>query len=251
VAPDGARGVSSRDQRPGAGDRRPDQGVRPIDAPRDPVPIDTPSTDAPRDDLEARRVVAAVLEGDPDAFRTLVERESRGLVRSCYRILGDLHDAEDAAQEAFVTAYRALGTWRGDGPFGAWLARIGVRIAVRKASRRRPVAWIDPRPLAADGGRDEPNAANTVGERALLGALGGAEVDPAQLVVRAERAASIRAAVASLDEPYREVIALRFFSELSLAEIADEAGRPLATVKTHLHRGLKRLRRALETEGMA
>jgi RNA polymerase sigma-70 factor (ECF subfamily) len=251
VAHDGTRGVSSRGQRPGAGDRRSDQGVRPIDAPRDPVPIDTPSTDALRDDLEARRVVAAVLEGDPDAFRTLVERESRGLVRSCYRILGDLHDAEDAAQEAFVTAYRALGTWRGDGPFGAWLARIGVRIAVRKASRRRPVAWIDPRPLAADGGRDEPNAANTVGERALLGALGGAEVDPAQLIVRAERAASIRAAVASLDEPYREVIALRFFSELSLAEIADEAGRPLATVKTHLHRGLKRLRRALETEGMA
>ena len=251
MAHDGTRGVSSRGQRPRAGDRHPVPGVHPIDAPRDPGPIDTPITDAPKDDPEARRVVAAVLEGDPDAFRTLVERESRGLVRSCYRVLGDLHDAEDAAQEAFVTAYRALGTWRGDGPFGAWLARIGVRIAVRKASRRRPVAWIDPRPMAAEGGRDEPDAANTVGERALLGALGRAEVDPAQLIVRAERAASIRAAVANLDEPYREVIALRFFSELSLAEIADEAGRPLGTVKTHLHRGLKRLRRALETEGLA
>ncbi|HEY5496056.1 MAG TPA: sigma-70 family RNA polymerase sigma factor, partial [Candidatus Limnocylindrales bacterium] len=119
---------------------------------------------------------------------------------------------------------------------------------LRKASRRRPVAWIDPRPVAADGSRDEPN---TVGERALLGALGRAEADPAQLYARAERAASIRAAVASLDEPYREVIALRFFSELSLAEIAAEAGRPLGTVKTHLHRGLQRLRRALETEGVA
>ncbi|HZL14989.1 MAG TPA: sigma-70 family RNA polymerase sigma factor [Verrucomicrobiae bacterium] len=196
-------------------------------------------------------MVAAVLEGDRDAFRILVERESRALVRSCYRVLGDLHDAEDAAQEAFVTAYRALGTWRGDGPFGAWLARIGVRIAVRKASRRRPVAWINPGPVAAEGGHDEPDAANTVGERALLGALGRAEVDPAQLYARAERAASIRAAVANLDEPYREVIALRFFSELSLAEIAEQAGRPLGTVKTHLHRGLKRLRQALETDGMA
>ncbi len=251
MAHDGTRGVSSRGQRPGAGDGRPHQGARPIDAPRDPVPIDTPGTDTPRDDLEARRVVAAVLEGDPDAFRTLVERESRTLVRSCYRVLGDLHDAEDAAQEAFVTAYRALGTWRGDGPFGAWLARIGVRIALRKASRRRPVVWIDPHPVAADGGSDERVAANTVGERALLGALGRAEADPAQLFARAERAASIRAAVASLDEPYREVIALRFFSELSLAEIAEEAGRPLGTVKTHLHRGLRRLRRALDTEGVA
>ncbi len=247
MAHDGTRGVSSRGKPPDAGHRRPDRGVHPIDAPRDLV---VPS-ETPQDDVEARRVVAAVLDGDRDAFRILVERESRALVRSCYRVLGDLHDAEDAAQEAFVTAYRALGTWRGDGPFGAWLARIGVRIAVRKASRRRPVAWIDPRPVPADDGLGQPGGPNTVGERALLGALGRAGGDPAQLFARAERAASIRAAVANLDEPYREVIALRFFSELSLAEIAVQAGRPLGTVKTHLHRGLKRLRRALETDGTA
>jgi RNA polymerase sigma-70 factor (ECF subfamily) len=195
--------------------------------------------------------VAAVLEGDRDAFRILVEREARALVRACYRVLGDLHDAEDAAQEAFVTAYRALATWRGDGPFGAWLTRIGVRIAVRKASRRRPVVWIDPSPAAADGGETDLDRANVVGERALLAALGRAEQDPAQLAVRAERAASIRAAVANLEEPYREVVALRFFAELSLAEIAEEAGRPLGTVKTHLHRGLKRLRHILEAQGGA
>ncbi len=245
MAYDRSRVVWSRGQPPDPGDGRPDPGGPPIDAPRDPGPFETPE-----DDIEARRVVAAVLDGDRDAFRTLVERESRALVRSCYRVLGDLHDAEDAAQEAFVTAYRALGTWRGDGPFGAWLARIGIRIAIRKASRRRPVAWIDPRPAAADR-RDEAGAANAVGERALLGAIGRAEADPAQLVMRAERAASIRAAVANLDEPYREVIALRFFSDLSLAEIAEQAGRPLGTVKTHLHRGLQRLRRALEIEGVA
>lgn len=193
--------------------------------------------------------MAAVLAGDRDAFRILVERESRALVRSCYRILGDLHDAEDAAQEAFVTAYRALGTWRGDGPFGAWLARIGVRIAVRKAGRRRPVAWIDPTPIAAHGEGLDSDGATLVGERAILAALGQTETDPAQLAIRAERASAIRSAVANLEEPYREVVALRFFSELSLAEIADEAGRPLGTVKTHLHRGLHRLRRTLDSQG--
>ncbi len=241
-----SRGVSSSGQPPDHGDRRPDAGDPPIDAPHEPG-----LREVPEDDLEARRVVAAVLGGDRDAFRILVERESRALVRSCYRILGDLHDAEDAAQETFVTAYRALGTWRGDGPFGAWLARIGVRIAVRKAARRRPVVWIDPSPGAADRGGASLDGANVVGERALLAALGRAEMDPAQLAVRAERAAAIRAAVANLEEPYREVVALRFFSELSLAEIADQAGRPLGTVKTHLHRGLQRLRRVLEAQGMA
>ena len=150
-----------------------------------------------------------------------------------------------------MTAYRALGTWRGDGPFGAWLARIGVRIAIRKASRRRPVAWIDPRPLSADGGPADGGGARGVGEQALLDALGRDDGDPAVLAIRAERAVAIRAAVANLEEPYREVIALRFFSELSLAEIADEAGRPLGTVKTHLHRGLKRLRRALDEQDVS
>jgi len=157
VAEGGSRGVSSSGQPPNPGDRRPDAGDLPIEAPRDPG-----LHEAPEDDLEARRVVAAVLGGDRDAFRVLVERESRALMRSCFRVLGDLHDAEDAAQEAFVTAYRALGTWRGDGPFGAWLARIGVRIAVRKASRRRPVAWIDPSPMAAHGGGADVDGANLV-----------------------------------------------------------------------------------------
>jgi RNA polymerase sigma-70 factor, ECF subfamily len=191
--------------------------------------------------------VAAVLAGDADAFRALVERESRTVVRTCYRVLGDLHEAEDAAQEAFVTAYRALATWRGDGPFGAWLARIATRIAVRRAGRRRPVAWIDPRPVADDGAAPERGR---VGEAALTAALGGMP-DPAQLAIRSERAAAIRAAVAGLEEPYREVVVLRFFSDLSLAEIAAQSDRPLGTVKTHLHRGLQRLRRSLEIRGVA
>ena len=182
----------------------------------------TPTADASDD----RTVVARVLAGDRDAFRILVEREGPGLVRACHRVLGDLHEAEDAAQEAFVTAFRALGTWREDGPFGAWLTRIGVRIAIRRSQRRRTVTWLDPM---------NPGKADRVGAS-----------DPATMSLRAERAADVRAAVTRLDEPYREVVALRYFGELSLGEIADQTGRPLGTVKTHLHRGLLRLRTTLE-----
>ena len=94
--------------------------------------------------LDERQVVDAVLAGDREAFRTLVERESRAVIAACTRILGDRHEAEDVAQEAFVTAYRSLSTWRADGPFGAWLSRIAVRIAIRRAAQRKQVAWLDP-----------------------------------------------------------------------------------------------------------
>lgn len=186
------------------------------------------------DDLDIAR---AVLAGDREAFRVLVERESAAVVRACYRVLGDMHEAEDVAQETFVTAYRSLATWRGDGPFGAWLARIAVRLAVRQASRRKAVAWA------------RSGAAAGADRLALIPA--GARMQPEQAALRAERASATRRALAGLDEPYREVVALRFFGERSLEEIATLTGRPLGTVKTHLRRGLIRLRDALETGGVA
>jgi RNA polymerase sigma-70 factor (ECF subfamily) len=190
-------------------------------------------------------VVRAVLEGDREAFRRLVERESVMVVRACYRILGDLHEAEDAAQEAFVTAYRSLGTWRGEGSFGAWIARIAVRIALRQAARRRPVVRIDTPAEPTDGSKE-------VGELLNRSAAGdrSATVDPAVAAVVGERDAELRAAVARLDEPYREVVAMRFFGERSLAEIAEASGRPIGTIKTHLHRGLQRLRLALDADAV-
>ena len=186
-----------------------------------------------------RATVEAVLAGDREAFRRLVDRDGPAVVRACYRVLGDIHEAEDAAQEAFVTAYRSLPTWRGDGPFAAWLTRIGVRIALRVASRRRPVTWLDM--TAAEPGTGAPGSAVTTSSLRT-----GPSSDPLQLSIRSERAMSVRAAVAALGEPYREVVSLRFFGELSLDEIARQTGRPLGTVKTHLHRGLNRLRSVLE-----
>jgi RNA polymerase sigma-70 factor (ECF subfamily) len=201
----------------------------------------TTSSEQQRDD---RAIVDAILAGDRDAYRHLVERESAPVVRACHRILGDLHEAEDAAQEAFVTAYRSLASWRGDGPFGAWLTRIAVRIALRQVGQRRTITWLDP---STPAGTDGAGAGSIAADAQAMAAT--SRTDPAMLAVRGEREKDVRVAVAALPEPYREVVVLRFFGEMSLAEIARQTERPLATVKTHLRRGLLRLRGSVEPWG--
>jgi RNA polymerase sigma factor (sigma-70 family) len=176
------------------------------------------------DDLQ---LVQAITSGDREAFRSLVEREQTPVFRTCYRVLGRIADAEDVAQETFVIAYRSIGTYRGEGSLGAWLGRIATRQALRRLSQRRDAISID-----------APGAATA----------SSGDMDPLGQAIAAERSARIRSAVSALSEPYRETIALRFFAELSLAEIAEQTGRPLGTVKTHLHRGLARLRDVMGRE---
>lgn len=177
--------------------------------------------------VDDRAVARAVLDGDREAFQLIVEREASAVYRTCVRILGRPHDAEDVVQEAFLMAYRSIGTYRGHGTLGGWLQRIAQRQAFRRASQRRET---EPLELAA-----EPPAPSSAS-------------DPAVAVLAGERQRLVRATVADLEEPYREVVALRFFGELSLLEIAETTGRPLNTVKTHLRRGLERLREPLGIE---
>jgi RNA polymerase sigma-70 factor (ECF subfamily) len=175
--------------------------------------------------VDDRGLVDAVLAGDRDAFRLLVEREQVAVYRVCLRILGRPHDAEDVAQESFVMAYRSLGSYRGDGPLGGWLMRIASRQAFRRLGQRRDASELP---------ADLP--------------LGSPADDPLAVTLAGERQREVRLAVAGLGEPYREVVALRFFGEMSLDEIASVTRRPLNTVKTHLRRGLERLRPVLGRE---
>lgn len=175
--------------------------------------------------VDDRALVRAVLDGDRDAFRPVVEREATAVYRACLRIMGEPADAEDVAQESMVIGYRSLATFRGDGPLGAWLVRIATRQAYRRLGQRRDAADISAMPEPAVSG---PMAAEPLGT-----------------LIATERASELRAGVAALPEPYRETVALRFFGELALDEIAAATGRPLNTVKTHLRRGLERLRDAV------
>lgn len=178
--------------------------------------------------MDDRGLVDTVLGGNRDAFRVLVEREQVAVYRTCLRILGRPHDAEDVAQESFVIAYRALSSYRGEGALGGWLMRIATRQAFRRLGQRRDAAELD----------------QEVATHAPA-------LDPVAVTLAGERQRAVRLAVAALNDPYREVVALRFFGELSLEEIAATTRRPLNTVKTHLRRGLERLRANLDREAVA
>jgi RNA polymerase sigma-70 factor (ECF subfamily) len=179
-------------------------------------------TDAARGD---RQLVDAVMGGDTAAFRLLVEREEAPVIAICRRILGNEAEAEDVAQEAFLRAYRSLATYRADGPFAAWIARIAARQAVQRLVKRQPALELDETSGAA--------VASVTGDEPEASALAG------------EQRAAVRQAVAALPRTQRDVIALRFFSELSLEEIAQTTGTPVGTVKSRLHRGLASLRESM------
>ena len=175
--------------------------------------------------MDDRELAQAIVAGDRDAFRLFVERESGPLVRACARVLGDPDAAEDIAQECFVTAHQLIGSWRGEGSLHGWLLRIAINRALRAVKLQRRLVPLEDEsvePLAIPGGSE-----------------------PLADVLMAERDRLVRDAVASLPEPYRETIVLRYFGELSIAEIASQTERPIGTVKTHLGRGLLRLRPAL------
>jgi len=104
------------------------------------------------------------------------------------------------------------------------------------------VAWLSSGAVSAQGEGDE---------RLIRSLVAPADSDPASVALAGERSATVRAAVRGLDEPYRETVLLRFFADLPLTEIAAETGRPLGTVKTHLHRGLTRLRLTLLEDASA
>lgn len=173
---------------------------------------------------DERAFAQALAAGDARAFDRFVAAQATPVLRICYRILGRLDEAEDAAQEAFVLAYKARRTFRAEGSPDAWMARI----ATREAWRRR--------------GRSKRREAATLPIDDAIGELLVDLSDPVAETLLAERGEAVRDAVAALPEPYREVVALRYFGDLSPAAIASVTQRPEGTVRAQLSRGLSRLR---------
>ena len=169
-------------------------------------------------------LVERARRGDLAAFEALVLAYQSLAFRTAFVIAGDAADAEEAAQDAFVKAHRALGRFRRGEPFRPWLLTI---VANEARNRRR-----------------------TRGRRAGLALRAAAEPqataeDPEEAALATERRERLLAAVERLRDDDRDILACRYFLELSEDETAAALGIARGTVKSRAHRALARLQEEL------
>jgi len=176
-------------------------------------------------------LVLSAIAGDVDSFDELVRRYRPAVVRTVRGLVGDPEQAQDAAQEAFLIAFRCLPQLSLPEAFGPWLKRIAVRCARRRAageSARRAVT----EPL----------------DEAVLALCMSLAAPPDEAVVASVRGEAVHSAVRRLPEPLAETVELRFTADMPLARIADYQGITTDGVKWRLRRALGLLRELIATD---
>ena len=180
--------------------------------------------------LPEPELVARARRGDTDAYEELVRRHQAIAFRTAYLLAGNESDAQEAAQDGFVKAYRSLGRFRAGAPFRPWLLAI---VANEARNRRRSAGRREALVLRAAAGA----------------ASGGAAPSPEAALVSAEERARLLRAVNDLADDHRLAIACRYLLDLSEEETAAALGVRRGTVKSRLARALERLRTELEEDG--
>ncbi len=179
-------------------------------------------------------LVAAFQGGDALAFDELVARWDRRIHGAIYRIVGADGDARDLCQEAFLKAYRGLGTFKREARFSSWLYQIALNVCRDRIRRRRGKTAVS---------LDDLEDARDGGLRTLA-------PSPLDLLEARDLRHMVEDAMATLRSEEREVVILKEYQDLTFPEIAEVLDVPLSTVKTRLYRGLAQLRHALEGQGV-
>lgn len=169
-------------------------------------------------------IVQQVLAGNREAFAHLIERYKTRIFQTTYRMLKNREDAEDAAQDTFVRAYRGLAKFRADAAFATWLYKICYNVCLNCLEKRRNAK---PRAAEAELARlPDPDA-------------------PDHVFADRERKTMVEDALEDLPEHFRSVLILYHAQQLSYQQIAEILNLPINTVKTHLFRGRALLRRRI------
>jgi RNA polymerase sigma factor (sigma-70 family) len=167
------------------------------------------------------------------AFEELVRGHERLVFGLALRVVGDRADAEEVAQDTFERAYHALAGYEVERVAAMrlrpWLAQIALNLARNRLRRRPPPA------RSLEDGDGQP-----------LAVAAPADTEPAQVAERDHERELLVGLLAALPRPYREAVVLRHVEGLPYAEVAEVLGRPVGTVKTHVHRGVRQLRVELE-----
>lgn len=174
---------------------------------------------------DERELILRAKEGSDGAFRQLVNLHMKSAYDIAIGFVGDHDDARDVAQDAFVSVHRSLGGFRGDSEFRTWLYRIVTNLSMNKIRSRTSRA------------RFEVHTDDMI-ENMAHPESGGAE--------RTDLTAHIERALHELPTLQRAVVLLRHLNGLSTKEVSSILECSEGTVKTHLHRGLKKMRKLLD-----
>jgi RNA polymerase sigma-70 factor (ECF subfamily) len=188
-------------------------------------------------------LVARARQGDPAAFGELVDRHRTAVYRAALAALGSPADAEDAAQDAFVAAYRRLASFRADASFKTWLLTIAWHHAI---NRRRSLArlwrrFVQPADIEVERGE--------LGDRVAVSL--SCQPDPEQLVVDAELRREIRRAILMLPTKLRDALLLAQAGEYTYEEIGSALHVPVGTIKWRVSEARRLVRKRLRDGGYA
>ncbi len=180
------------------------------------------------DEASDRQLVARTRGGEANAFGELVRRYQTSVYNVCYRLLGDPQEAEDLAQEAFLRAYRRLGSYDDQRPFGPWMRRVAANLSLNALQGRKATLSLQEE---LDQTPEEPSDA------------------PEPSATRKEEVERVRRALLRLPAHYRAVIELRHYQGMSYDEIAGVLGIGLGDVRTRLFRARRLMADWLRQDG--
>lgn len=188
-----------------------------------------------RDIAVVRRIRdSAGTPGCASAYAELVNRHKDKAMTLAVRILGDHLDAEEALQDAFVRAFRALDSFDERARFSTWFYRILYNVCMTRLTRRASLQKAFP------PGPDD-----------ALEYQQSSEPSPFASLELSDRAWQVKMAIRQLPEQYATVVTLFYVQEMSHEEIAEVTGMPIGTIKTNLHRGRRQLAEVLRKRGVA
>lgn len=179
---------------------------------------------------QERQWAEAALRGDQQAFALLVGAYQNPIYNLCFRMLGNAVEAEDAAQETFVRVYRRLGTYDPSRKLSSWMLTIASHYCIDRLRRRR-INWI------------------SVEELLPWHPLASDVAPPEESVIEGESRAQVRRLLQSLPAEDRQVVALRYWQDLSYTEIAEITGATESSVKSRLHRARANLAQQVLLQG--